>query len=73
VTSNSSSLPEVVGDAGIYFDPKSTDELADILITLPNNSSLRDKLISDGFARARQFSWNKTAEQTAQVYRALAR
>lgn len=71
VASRSSSIPEVVGDAGIYFDPKAVDELADILIDLRNNSSLRDRLISDGFARAEQFSWTKTAEQTAQVYRAF--
>jgi glycosyltransferase involved in cell wall biosynthesis len=73
VVARSSSIPEVVGDAGIYFEPKATDELADILIDLFVNSALRAKLISEGSARAQEFSWKKTAEQTAQVYRSLAR
>jgi glycosyltransferase involved in cell wall biosynthesis len=73
VAARSSSIPEVVGDAGIYFEPKATGELADILIDLFINTSLRDKLISEGSARAQEFSWDKTAAQTAQVYRSLAR
>ena len=73
VSSHSSSLPEVVGKAGLYFDPKATDDLTDILIDLRHNVSLRDKLISDGFARSQEFSWARTAEQTAQVYRFLTR
>jgi glycosyltransferase involved in cell wall biosynthesis len=73
VVARSSSIPEVVGDAGIYFEPRATDELADILVELFTNSSLRERLISDGFARAREFDWSKTAEQTAQVYRSLTR
>lgn len=71
VAARSSSIPEVVGDAGIYFEPKATDELADILIDLFINSALRAKLISEGSARAQEFSWAKTAAQTAQVYRSL--
>jgi len=71
VAARSSSIPEVVGDAGIYFEPKATDELADILIDLLINSALRAKLISEGSARAQEFSWAKTAAQTAQVYRSL--
>jgi glycosyltransferase involved in cell wall biosynthesis len=73
IAARTSSIPEVVGDAGIYFDAKATDELTDILIDLIGNTPLRDKLISDGSARARRFSWDKTAAQTAQVYRTLAR
>lgn len=71
VTSRSSSLPEVVGDAGIYFDPHDADELANILADLSNNNSLREQLISKGFARAKLFNWQKTASETVQVYRSL--
>jgi glycosyltransferase involved in cell wall biosynthesis len=73
VTSRSSSIPEVVGDAGIYFDPRAADELADILVDLRRNASLRDEMVSKGFTRAGLFSWQKTATETARVYRALVR
>jgi glycosyltransferase involved in cell wall biosynthesis len=71
VASNSSSIPEVVGDAGILFDPKVANDLADILLTLLDSPSERDRLIAKGFDRNQQFSWDKTAEQTVAVYRSL--
>ena len=71
VVARSSSLPEVVGDAGIYFDPHSADELADILTDLARNDSLRRQLISKGFQRAKMFDWKKTTAETVRVYRSL--
>jgi glycosyltransferase involved in cell wall biosynthesis len=71
VAANSSSIPEVVGDAGILFDPKSADELADILIHLLNSPLERDRLITKGNERHQLFSWEKTASQTVEVYRSL--
>jgi glycosyltransferase involved in cell wall biosynthesis len=72
VVSNVSSLPEVVGDAGVLFDPKSPDELSDILITLAENEAWRQELIEKGRKRVEQFRWDKTAAQTVEVYRSLA-
>jgi glycosyltransferase involved in cell wall biosynthesis len=72
VVSNVSSLPEVVGNAGLLFDPTSDDELAEILITLVENESLRDELVEKGRQRAAQFGWDKTVAQTVEVYRSLA-
>jgi glycosyltransferase involved in cell wall biosynthesis len=72
VVSNVSSLPEVVGDAGVLFDPASCDELSDILMTLAENESRRQELIDKGRQRAAEFSWDKTAAQTVEVYRSLA-
>ncbi len=71
VAANSSSIPEVVGDAGILFDPKSVGDLADILLELLDSASKRDRLIIKGFDRHQQFSWDKTAAQTFEVYRSL--
>lgn len=71
VASNSSSLPEVVGDAGLLFDPKSTNELVDQLLLLLDNSTLREHLVSKGYTRAKQFSWDKTVAQTLDVYCSL--
>ncbi|MEW5859433.1 MAG: glycosyltransferase family 1 protein [Cyanobacteriota bacterium] len=71
VASHCSSIPEVVGDAGLLFDPKSTGDLADILLSLLENSTERDRLISQGYQRAQEFSWDKTVTQTLEVYRSV--
>ncbi|HVO66108.1 MAG TPA: glycosyltransferase family 1 protein, partial [Syntrophales bacterium] len=71
VASNCSSFPEVVGDAGLLFDPKANGELTDILLLLLNRPAERDRLIAKGFERAKAFSWEKTVAQTVAVYRSL--
>jgi glycosyltransferase involved in cell wall biosynthesis len=71
VAANSSSIPEVVGDAGILFDPKVVNDLADILIDLLDSPSERDRFIAKGFDQYQKFSWDKTAAQTVAVYRSL--
>jgi glycosyltransferase involved in cell wall biosynthesis len=72
VASNCSSIPEVVGDAGILFSPKAITDLADILLLLLNSPTECDRLIDKGFQRAKQFSWHKTAAQTVEIYRSVA-
>jgi glycosyltransferase involved in cell wall biosynthesis len=71
VAANSSSIPEVVGDAGILFEPKAVEDLADILLELVDSPSQRDRLIVKGYERNKQFSWDKTATQTVKVYQSL--
>jgi glycosyltransferase involved in cell wall biosynthesis len=71
VAANSSSIPEVVGDAGILFEPTAVGELADRLLHLLEYPAERDRLIQKGNNRVRQFSWNRTAAQTFAVYRSL--
>jgi len=72
VASNRSSIPEVVGDAGILFDPSRRDDLTDILVGLIQDPASRERLIERGYERARQFSWEKTAQRTIELYKALA-
>lgn len=71
VASNGSSIPEVVGDAGILFDPESIGDLADILLSLLDSPTERDRLITNGQQRAKAFSWDKTVTQTLDVYRSV--
>jgi glycosyltransferase involved in cell wall biosynthesis len=73
VASNCSSIPEVVGDAGILFDPKSTGDLADILLSLLDRPTERDRLIAKGYQRIQAFSWDKTVAQTLDVYRSVVK
>ena len=68
VTSNAASLPEVVGDAGLMVDPQDYDGLAQAMREVLTNDDLRRSLIDRGLERARQFSWERTAKLTIEVY-----
>jgi glycosyltransferase involved in cell wall biosynthesis len=68
VTSNVSSMPEVVGDAAILVDPYSADSIAEGMRRALLDQALRDTLRERGMARAREFSWERSAEQVHQVY-----
>ncbi len=67
ITSNLSSLPEVAGDAALLIDPYSTDELAEAMTAVLNDSSLSQQLKNAGLARASCFKWEKTGQQTADI------
>lgn len=69
VTSNVSSLPEVVGDAGLLVDPYQTSELSSAIKRLLSDQKLADELRQKGFERVKKYSWQKMAEQTLSVYR----
>ena len=69
--SNISSMPEVVGNAAIQFDPLDTDSIANALIILASDPALRAKLIAFGESRVAMFSWEQCAKQTLEVYRAM--
>jgi len=68
VVSDRSSLPEVVGDAGLLVDPDSPEELAASLAQILDDGALRTSLRQRGLVRASQFSWAKAAAQTMAVY-----
>jgi len=72
VACNCSSIPEVVGDAGLLFNPGATGDLADILLFLLDNPTERDRLIAKGHQRSQMFSWDKTVAQTVDVYRSVS-
>jgi glycosyltransferase involved in cell wall biosynthesis len=68
ITSNTSSMPEVAGDACILINPYNAEELAHELERVLNSKMLRMELREKGFAQANKFSWDKTAEQTEAVF-----
>ena len=68
LSSNAASLPEVVGDAGLLFDPLDADGLAQKILEVAGDESLRDRLREKGRQRVKQFSWRKCAEETLAVY-----
>lgn len=73
VVSNTTSLPEVVGDAGVLVDPADTDAIALALRRVLEDSQLRAGLRDRGLHRARAFTWDRTARDTLAVYRRVLR
>lgn len=71
VTSNTSSLPEVVGDAGIMVDPLDVDGMAEAVSRVLRDGHLRQQMVAKGLAQAGRFSWHQAAEETWQVYQKL--
>jgi len=68
VTSNVSSMPEVGGEAALYVNPHDPGDLAQKVVQAVEDLPLREGLIQKGFARAREFTWRRTAEATLAVY-----
>ena len=71
VVSNSSSLPEVVGNAALSVEAESTEELADAMVRLFEDSALRAGNVAAGLEQARRFTWQTAAERMLAVYRRL--
>ncbi len=67
IASNSSSIPEVVGDAGLLFDPYNVGALAEAMQRVVSDAGLRARMASEGLERAKMFSWEETARRTLQV------
>jgi glycosyltransferase involved in cell wall biosynthesis len=68
LTSNSSALPEIAGNAALLVDPFSVEAIADGLTRLVTDAALRQELILRGYQRAQLYSWERTARLTAAVY-----
>ena len=68
VTSNTTSLPEVAGDAAVLIDPASIDSIKEGLKLLLNNENVRMSLMEKGLKRVKEFSWEKAAKETIYLY-----
>ena len=72
LSSTAGSLPEVVGAAGIYFDPLHSDEIVQAMTTLLNNPDLRDQLGQVALRQAQQFTWARSARLLLDCFDSLA-
>lgn len=70
IAANTSSLPEVVGEAGVLVDPHDGAALSEAMLDLLRDAGRRETLRAAGLARARTFSWERTLAETMAVYRA---
>lgn len=72
ITSNTASLPEVVGDAGIMVNPYDTKKLSEMILNVLTNDCLQKKLSEKGLNRARQFTWENTAKKIMETLEKLS-
>ncbi len=71
-SSNRTAMPEILGDAGEYFDPLDPSEMADAIVRIILEPGLAEKLGERGRRQAKRFSWRRAARQTADVLVAVA-
>lgn len=67
IGSNRTSVPEVIDNAGVIVDPDDIDALADAIVKVLSDQNLRESLITKGYERIKQFSWDKTAGKILDV------
>ena len=72
IASNSSSLPELVGDAGLLVDPQNVSEIAEAMDRCNVDEGLRQTIIARGYRRAKRFTWDRAAAGVLDVFDELA-
>jgi glycosyltransferase involved in cell wall biosynthesis len=73
VASGTSSLPEVAGDAALFCPPNDHESFAQAIEAVLGNPALVKELRQKGIERSRQFTWQRTAQETLEIYQAVAR
>jgi len=68
VCSKATCLPEVLGQAALYFDPENTKEMAEKIKLVFKDTKLQEKLIDQGFKRIQKYQWSKMAQETLGIY-----
>ncbi len=71
VTSQVSSLPEIVGKAGLLIDPHQPETIASGILNVLSDRQLQEQMRDNGYRQAQKFSWERTAQETYQVYREI--
>ena len=68
IASDSSSFPEVMGKAGLLFEPTNALSLEEAITSILSDANLRSRLVDKGFEREKLFSWDRMTDETLQVY-----
>jgi len=71
ISSKTSAMPEILGDAAEYFDPYDVEDIEKTMIKLASNKKLRDELSKKGLERTKKYSWSNTAKETLEVYKSI--
>jgi glycosyltransferase involved in cell wall biosynthesis len=70
VASNRPAMPEVLGDAVLYADPRRPDEWGEAIARLVSDTALREEMVGRGLVRSESYSWERAARETIEVYKA---
>ena len=68
LASKTSCMPEVIGNAGLYFDPEKVSEISQSLLKIGGDRKLRGRLIEKGFSRIKKFTWENSAQKLVRVF-----
>ncbi len=68
VASNATCIPEILGDAAIYFNPSDIDDMVEKIKKVLTNNNLRELLIQKGFEQVKKYNWSKMAQETIKNY-----
>ena len=71
ITSNTSSMPEVAGDAAFIIDPFRPEEITEAMITILNDEDMKSGLVRRGFLQAAKFSWKSMAQNVLEIYQEI--
>lgn len=71
ITSNTSSMPEVAGDAALIIDPYKPEEITSAMVRIQSDNGLKSALIDKGISQASKFSWKAMAEHVLEIYREM--
>jgi glycosyltransferase involved in cell wall biosynthesis len=69
ISSKESCMPEILGDAPIYFDPYDIDDIARAMMKISDDEKLREELSKKGLEQVKKYNWQKCAKETLEVYR----
>ena len=72
IVSNKTAVPEIAGDGALKIDPRNLDELVDAMDKLLSDSNLREEMITKGFKRASDFSWERHARETVTLFKEVS-
>ena len=68
IPSNTSSMPEVAGNAAILINPYEPDEITEAMMRITSDQQLKERLIRDGYVQAAKFSWKSMAQNVLKIY-----
>jgi len=71
VSSKATCLPEVLGQAAIYFDPANIEDMAEKIKQVLKDKKIQEELINQGFRKIQEYSWSKMAQETLEIYSRL--
>lgn len=71
VSSDTAAMPEILGNAAVFFDPLDADDMAERILAVLNDPQTCERLTSNALQRAQRFSWDETARRTAEVIKSV--